>query len=315
MNNFTLIIPTHNRHHYLKRSMEYFKNLKAEVVYCDSSPKKYEGELNNNVRYLHLPDKKFAEKILFALTEVKTDFVAMCADDDFVIIESLYEGVDFLMQNKNYKTTVGKYIGFNADFDGGFYPIYQKLPEDIDIGVDKNAEVFFKNYYQLLWSMYDKKVLAKAFKIINEAKFNNDNFIEMVIGACACFEGGIKFLKNIWGVREINAQEHWGTRHVPIMSMEIAETNGDYHKFKELVDFNTFAGCADAVMHSYLNGHTKNTGSFRNTISKMMPETLKKMIRKSKVFRESELKIVLDKTSSELLSPITHLLKQNNSNK
>ena len=49
------------------------------------------------------------------------------------------------MQNKNYKTTVGKYIGFNADFDGEFYPIYQKIPEDIDIGVDKNAEVFFKN--------------------------------------------------------------------------------------------------------------------------------------------------------------------------
>lgn len=315
MKNFTLIIPTHNRHNYLKRSMDYFKNLKAEVVYCDSSFKKYEGELNNNVRYLHLPDKKFAEKILFALAEVKTDFVAMCADDDFVIIGSLYEGVDFLMQNKNYKTTVGKYIGFNADFDGEFYPIYQKIPEDIDIGVDKNAEVFFKNYYQLLWSMYDKKVLAKAFKIINEAKFHNDNFIEMVIGACACFEGGIKFLNEIWGVREISSQEHWGSRHVPIMSIEIAETNGDYQKFKKLVDFDTFAGCADGVMSSYLNGHTKDTGSFRNTISKMMPETLKKIIRKSNVFRESEIKIVLDQTSRELLNPITHLLNKNNLNK
>lgn len=311
MNNFTLIIPTHNRHNYLKRSMDYFKNLKAEVVYCDSSSEKYEGELNNNVRYLHLPDKKFAEKILLAITEVNTDFVAMCADDDFVIIESLYEGVDFLMQNRNYKTTVGKYIGFNADFDGGFYPMYQKLPEDINIGVDKNAEVFFKNYYQILWSMYDKKVVAKAFKIINEAKFHNDNFIEMVIGACACFEGGIKFLNEIWGVREMSSQEHWGSRHVPIISMKIAEVNGDYQKFKKLVDFDTFTGCADRLMSSYLNGHIKNTGSFRKTISKMMPETLKKIFRKSKVFGESERKIVLDQTSSELLGPIIHLLNNN----
>lgn len=315
MNNFTLIVPTHNRHKYLKRSMEYFKDLNANVIYCDSSTNKYEGKMYDNIKYLHLPNKKFSEKILITLFEINTDFVAMCADDDFIVIESLYNGFSFLAENKNFNTIVGKYVSFKDVFDGHYYSMYQNLPNDINFDIETNAKIFFQNYYQILWAMHNKKTLIKAFQIINEANFFNDNFIEMVIGSCVCNDGGLKFSNEIWGVREISSQEHWGSRHVPIMSIEIAETNGDYQKFKKLVDFDTFAGCADGVMSSYLNGHTKNTSSFRNTISKMMPETLKKIIRKSNVFRKSEIKIVLDQTSRELLNPITHLLNKNNLNK
>ena len=310
MNNFTLIIPTHNRHVYLNRSMEYFKDLEAEVIFCDSSLEKYKDDLFSNIKYLHLPNKTFAEKIIVALTEIKTDFVAMCADDDFILIDSLYKGFDFLSSNKNFKTTVGKYIGFNECFNCNFFPIYQELPEDIDLGFDKNGEVFFKNYYQILWSMYDKKVLEKAFQIIKEAKFHNDNFIELTIGTCACYEGGIKFLNEIWGVREISTKEHWGNRHAPIMSMEIAKINGDYQKFKELVDHKTFVGCADMVMNSYLSGHSKSTVTLRNTISKMIPEFIKKGIRKIGFLQNSESNIVSNQISMECLSPIMSVLNK-----
>jgi glycosyltransferase domain-containing protein len=315
MINFTLIIPTHNRHHYLKRSMEYFKDLQAEVIYCDSSSERYKGELFSNIKYIHLPDNKFAEKILVALTNITTEFVAMCADDDFILIDSLCNGLDFMSHNKNYKTIVGKYLGFKEIFDGDFYPIYHKIPEDIELGFDKNGEVFFKNYYQIMWAMYDKNILLKAFEIINKAKFNNENFIELVIGACACYEGGIKFMKEMWGIREISIQEHWGTRHVPITSRKIAETNGDFQKFRELVDSNTFVGYSDLIINSYLNGHTKNTGYLRNIVSKMIPGVIKKLIRKYIIFQNPEPKIVFDNTSSELLSSITLLLMKESSTK
>jgi len=310
MNNFTLIIPTHNRHIYLKRSMEYFKNLVAEVIYCDSSLEKYQGKLYRNIKYLHLPNKRFAEKIIVALTEIKADYVAMCADDDFILIDSLYKGFDFLSNNKNFKTIVGKYLGFNECFEGKFFPIYQELPEDIDFGFDKNWEVFFKNYYQILWSMYDKKVLEKAFQIIKEAKFHNDNFIELTIGTCACYEGGIKFLNEIWGVREISTKEHWGNRHVPILSMKIAEANGDYQRFKELVDFNTFDGCAYGVMNSYLSVHSMNRGSLRSNIGNMIPEVFKKVIKKCVYFHNPKTTITLDQISKKYLSPISKLLNK-----
>lgn len=288
--------------------MEYFKDLQANVIYCDSSPEKYEGVLYGNVKYLHLPSKNFAEKISIVLTEINTDFVAMCADDDFIIIDSLYKGYDFLSQNMSYKCVVGKYIGFNDDFDGRFFPIYQELPEDINLGFDKNAEVFFKNYYQILWAMYDKKIIDKVYQIINQAKFHNDNFIELTIGTYACYVGGIKFINEIWGVREINKHEHWGNRHEPILNIRIAETNNDFKKFKEFVDSNTFVGCAELAMNSYLNGHIKTAVSFRNTIGRIIPEFIKKEIRNWGFLQNSKSIICSDQFSKRYLSPILRIL-------
>lgn len=312
MNNFTLIIPTHNRHQYLKRSIEYFKYLQADVIYCDSSFNKYDGELYPNVKYLHFPDKKFPEKILDALSVINTDFVALCADDDFIVIQSLHKGLSFLENNKNFKTIRGKYVSFNDVFDGHYYRMNQELPNDIDLGYEKNTEKFFQNYCQILWAMYDKEVLMRAFQIINEAKFNNDNFIELVIGACACHEGGIKFLDEIWGVRENSTQEHWGNRHAPILNMKIAELSGDYKKFRKLVDFNLSVGCADMVLNSYFNGKAKKTSFLRNTIRKMIPKRIKKLVRKSVFVKKSKPEVVLDKVVIEHLSSITLLLKQEN---
>ena len=295
--------------------MEYFKDLQANVIYCDSSSDKYEGVLYGNIKYLHLPSKGFAEKTCIALTAINTDYVAMCADDDFVIIESLYKGLNFLTQNKSYKCVVGKYLGFNEDFDGRFFPIYQELPEDIDLGFDKNAEVFFKNYYQILWAMYDKKVIDQVYRIINQAKFRNDNFIELTIGAYVCYVGGIKFINEIWGVREINSQEHWGNRHEPILNIRIAEANNDFQKFKEFVDSITFVGCAELAMNSYLNGQTNNAVSFRNTIGRIIPNFIKKAINNWLFIQNSKSIINLDQLSKDYLSPILLLLNKDTSNK
>lgn len=307
MNNFTLIVPTHNRHNYLKRSIEYFKNLNAIVIYCDSSVDKYEGSLHDNTKYFHLPGKCFAEKISFVLEIINTDFVAMCADDDFIIIESLHKGFEFLSKNINYKTVVGDYIGFNENFDGKFYPIYKKLPNDINLGYKKNAEVFFDNYFQLLWSMFDKKILVKSFKVIKEAKFHNDNFIELVIGAFACFEGGIKFLNDLWGIREIGTNQHWGSRHLPIISKKIANENGDFIKFRNLVDQNTSIGYSDSIINNYIFGQSKNYGFFRSRISKIIPGVIKNVIKNNRYLKKNKPDIYLDNYAKEYISIISLL--------
>jgi glycosyltransferase domain-containing protein len=314
MNNFTLIIPTHNRHHYLKRSMEYFKNLKAEVVYCDSSLEKYEGELHPNVTYLHLPGENFASKVLFALSEIKTNFVALCADDDFIVIDSLYKGLSVLTEYKNYKTIVGQYISFKDHFDGHYYPLYQELPHNIDKNPEKNVELFFSNYYQILWAMYDKEVVLNAFQIINDAKFYNDNYIEMIIGSCACYSGGIKFLNEIWGVRELSTEEHWGDTHAPITSMKIAQIQGDYGKFRNLLDKNTFNGYAEKVMTNYLHSHIKANGFFKFWISKIIPKNIKKILLKYFFRNTKGFRVDLNQYQINTLNPITEILIKSNLN-
>jgi len=99
--NFTLIVPTHNRHHYLKRSIAFFKDLEAYVIYCDSSLNPYIGLFKTNMKYVHVPGKQFAEKVLIALNCIRTDYVAMCADDDFILYSALYKGILALEKDKN----------------------------------------------------------------------------------------------------------------------------------------------------------------------------------------------------------------------
>lgn len=274
MYNFTLIIPTHNRHNYLKRSIAYFKDLDAKVIYCDSSEIAYNGDLALNMEYLHLPGKRFANKILIALDKLETDFVALCADDDFILIESLYKGVSLLERNTNYQTLVGKYIAFNENFDGNFLKRYQELPSDIDFSPNKNAKIFFENYYQILWAMYNKGLIIKAFEIIKNAEFKNDNFIELTIGSCACYCGGIKFLNEIWGIRELNLSDHWGAKHSAIDSCSAVKKDNDFKKFKELLDKDTIDGYSVLILKSYLKSQQTIFIKIRKVLKKLIPKII-----------------------------------------
>lgn len=254
MNNFTLIIPTHNRHNYLKRSIAYFENSAASIIYCDSSETVYEGRLGNNMKYLHLPLTIFSKKILYALNLIETDYVALCADDDFIMLDALSQGINFLNQNKAFATVLGLNIAFHEKFDGEYYfEGNSSLPDEINFDPKKNTQIFFNNYRQVLWGMYNKNIVEKAFNIIQEAKFKNENYIELVLGGVACYCGGIKILESVWSVRELSAKEHWGDKHNAItFDYFESDSRNDFKQFKIKVDKITYDGFSEFIMESYL---------------------------------------------------------------
>lgn len=310
MYNFTLIIPTHNRHGYLERSVNYYQELKAEIIYCDSSENAYQGEISSNVRYLHLPSQRFGNKVMEALTYVETQFVALCADDDFIIIDALYEGVTTLEEDTRFKTAVGKYVAFYEKFDGNFYSPYQALPSTLMYDSKKNATLFFRNYYQILWAMYDRDILIKSFNIISQGSFKNDNFIEIVIGACACFNGGIKFLDTIWGVRELNVQDHWGAQHKTISSVHSGQIKNDYHAFRRLLDEATFKGYAKLVMDNYLYFSRNYFAYLKACIRKVVPMKLISYFKKTKPEKSFLPKVKLNNLEESKFKRIIEILEK-----
>lgn len=270
MYKFTLIIPTHNRHKYLLRSIEYFKDLDAQVIYVDSSSIPFTGKIAQNMHYLHLPNKKFAEKILFALAETSNEIVALCADDDFILIESMYEGYELLNLDGDVSTIVGKYVSFQEEFDGKFSKNLTTLPDIIGTS-NERAELFFKNYYQILWAMYRKQVLITAFKIVQQAEISNDNFIELIIGSVSCFCGRIKYLNAIWGVREINTVDHWGEKHVNISVLDNKYREQEFKRIRAVLDQCTSNGYSNLVLKSYLKFARKKSASPKSFIKKLIP--------------------------------------------
>lgn len=309
MNDFTLIVPTHNRHHYLKRSIEYFKELNARVIYCDSSQVKYSGALPSNIEYLHTPNLKFAEKILKAISVVNTSKIALCADDDFILLESLFKGDEFLKNHFEYSTVVGQYAGFKKDFDGIFFEMYKWYDSDKNINGDaiNNAKTFFSDYHQILWSMYRKEVIKSAFEVIVKSEFKNDNFIELTIGACACLKGGIKIFNDLWGVREVNDDDHWGVLHLPLSIAPKKMLIEDSSHFKKSMDAIAFDGYSDIVLDTYLKNQLKHSSSIIRKLKNIFPNSIKKIIKKN-LYKKNEIINPIGNKNRSQLEKISHIL-------
>ena len=107
----SIIIPTHNRKEVLFRAIEYYKNFNnIEIIVCDSSDK-----VENNfekIKYLHLPNTSFANKIKIALENATNKYVCLSPDDDFLIENNLIKGYEFLKKNLNYASVHGIYFQF-----------------------------------------------------------------------------------------------------------------------------------------------------------------------------------------------------------
>lgn len=299
MYNFTVIIPTHNRHNYMSRSMEYFRRLDAKVIYCDSSENEYEGDIYSNINYIHLPSMNFAEKILFALKIIETDYVALCPDDDFIILESLYKGSDFLENNLDFSTVTGKYFSFKEKFDGSFYNMYNQLPDDVIGGPNYRAKLFFNNYYMILWSLYRKNTIYDAFNIIKNANLSNDNFIELILGAVCTFNGNIKFIDEIWGVREISLNEHWAKRHIPIPNMKQVDIDSELNKIRSLLDASTIEGYTDLVLLNYLSQYSNTNFQIKKLLKSVIPKRFKEIL--SNIYS-----VLFNKNNNKIMSNVSN---------
>lgn len=253
MKSLTLIIPTHNRQNYLPRSISYYSNVDFSVVYCDSTVNAYDFKGADNIRYLHLPDFTFSQKILHVLEKINTSFVALCADDDFVFISSLTTGYELMNENSNVTTVIGNIIQFHEKFDDTFFSTKIYDSTNFNSSPTKNVEVFLSNYRQVLWGIYKIEILLASFNILNKAKFSNDNFFELVISVLSAYNGEIKFLKKVWSARELSTLNHWATRHQSLFYyMTSKSIQDDIKNFIVLIDKNTEPGIGRLAINSYL---------------------------------------------------------------
>lgn len=253
MKSLTLIIPTHNRQNYLIRSYSYYSNFNIKVIYCDSSLNPCYLNPSDNISYLHLPKYSFSQKIIHVLEKVETDYIALCADDDFVLSNSINVGYEIISNNKNITTIIGNIVKFNEKFDNTFFSNQIYESQSFNSPPQKNVEIFLSNYRQILWGMYKKEILTDSFRIINQLELNNDNFIELIISVVSAYNGEIRFLDCIWSAREISLNEHWATRHQSLFYYKTSKSiQNDINKFELLIENYTEQGVGRIALSSYL---------------------------------------------------------------
>ncbi|MCB2359375.1 TIGR00180 family glycosyltransferase [Clostridium estertheticum] len=190
--NITILVPTYNRPYYLNRILTFinnYKNIKPTVMILDSSTKNEKIENENlinkfencNIVYSeYSSDIKFFEKINNGLTEVNTEYICLCADDDFITEESIIESIKKLDNEKDLYSVKGKNLYFT-------YSMSNLIEYDWFEGLNQNSPIerlkeITKGFVpSLIYQVFRTKEFKKMYLFIEENMKElpeNDTFIE-----------------------------------------------------------------------------------------------------------------------------------------
>ena len=273
MRNLCIVIPTHERHRYLARCIDYYSKFDCKVIVCDSSVESYQPSCYANVVYYHLPGQRFAEKILFATSLCNTEFIALCPDDDFLFEDSLYKGAEILRTNESAQACVGEVIMFYEEypFRAVTQPGWLASVFDANAIPEDRISKYLSNYQQVLWSLYRTDALRECFEIIREASYKNENFFELTIATICSGRGGVCLLDDYWILRELSVKEHWGTRHGSILAIKDLPEDEDAKTFCRLMSAVLFPGAGELALSAY-----QKTGAKENRFLLFVKKILKK---------------------------------------
>jgi glycosyltransferase domain-containing protein len=133
-----------------------------------ASPYSFEKPLEGNVHYFHIPSVTYTQKIEYILGKITTDYVAICADDDFLVPEGLLESASFLESNKDYSAAHGTIVRYykqqtysnNIRFEymyEGDYTLDQSDPFE-------RLKKMFNPYKTLFSAVHRTEILRQSFK-------------------------------------------------------------------------------------------------------------------------------------------------------
>jgi len=115
----TIVIPTFNRPHFLRRNLLYYYELNYphKIIVVDSSHSSICKENQSivaerkdvlDIYYEYYPhDKYYYTKIAQILDKFNSNYSILCGDKDFLVPEGIYQCVKFLEQNSDYSIAHG----------------------------------------------------------------------------------------------------------------------------------------------------------------------------------------------------------------
>ena len=202
LNKITLIIPTHNRHSYLTRVLNYYKDVGLNILIADSSKKKYPNVFKYDVEYIHYPNYSFFKKMNDIVQKINTPFAFMCADDDFIIPSAIEKCIYFLEKNSDFASVQGYYASFintyNSIYFFSTYPSLRNYKINANTS-DKRVKYYMNKYMHLFYSIHRINNLKNTFSL---TPITNLNLIEIALGLISVINGKHKILPFLYNIRE-----------------------------------------------------------------------------------------------------------------
>ncbi len=200
----TIIIPTQDRHKLISRSIDYYREFKASILIVDSTKNKYALNDKISIKYIHLPDLSYQEKIQSILDKIETKYVCICPDDDFLSEESLEKGINFLELNKDFSFVQGLIVRFNVYFKkyvltNAIQLNHQKYINEEKTGTSRVLKLM-KDYNNFNFSVYRTHIFRDAINISCNVK--EVTIVEIMLSTIASLHGKSKVLPIFWMARD-----------------------------------------------------------------------------------------------------------------
>ena len=208
----TVLIPTHNRLHLLKRNLDWLKSSECRIVVADSSISSagdFFEDLNstvfeNRILYLHSSNEDYYQKVVEALRLINTPYVVMCPDDDFIIWKNLKYLVD-VARSTNAKTVIARELALNSS--GSCYELAEtseyrkyclKYQDDFLKHLYAGMNPMVCTFYQL----HDTKMLQHLYEYMERHKeIMPGNKLAEILFRSGCFiNGPVSFCDKIFRI-------------------------------------------------------------------------------------------------------------------
>lgn len=208
----TIVIPTKSRQAQLETLLRYFQasgtKYKILVLYSGLPHKDLAesyAKLNISVMVFE-PDITLHKKLKAGLDTVKTPLVAMCPDDDLILLEGIKKSGGYLIQNPEYSACHGYYSLFSElNNIVNLFSIHWFAPSiDSDNPLERFSHLF-RRYQAICWAVFKTEIMQE----VCAAFFENITLVwqEYIWSSIPIIKGKVKRLPMIYCLRRIDSFE------------------------------------------------------------------------------------------------------------
>ena len=253
MDDFTLILLIKDRPDFFERWVNYtiIKKPPFSILISDGSKKKISKDLliklkNNNIKFKYKRFKfdknynRFSKKIYYSLKYCKTNYVALCADDDFYINKSIGKSLNFLKKNPKYICYGSKMIIFGASnkydqvnsIPTNFSVMYKDYKMNNKSKSKKNRLIFFlkNSNFVIFHNIFRRKDLIQVYKKVLNSKLTIPNLVDLYANSLVYCKGLVKTSKEIIRFKQYHQSSDGKSR-----SMEDTVANHNFKKENEKI--------------------------------------------------------------------------------
>ena len=243
---FTLVIPTYNRPKQLQALLTYLaaQQPRCRILILDSSQPEQRhanrqiAELTNfKLEYVEFPSETHPfDKFREGLHKVTTEFCALCADDDLVLLDCVQRCLDALRSNPSASVAQGYSFSFLCQHDG-----------DMDLGnilyftptIDDSTPLarlakLFARYQAATYGNYRTPVLQRIFDTLKPMRSILAR--ELLGTALAAIEGPMIRVSCFGHGRSMDASESYEHWHpLEWFAKDPRGLFSEYHHYRELM--------------------------------------------------------------------------------